>query len=64
MTASVRALEGPVLNFRQRFWRPAWDGIDTNNPSSTRHLPAILSGFRFHEGRHTHATLLTEDGIS
>ena len=26
-------------------------------------MPAILSGFRFHEGRHTHATWLTEDGI-
>lgn len=51
-------------NFRQRFWRPAWDGIDASNPSSTRHVPAILSGFRFHEGRHTHATWLTEDGIS
>ena len=34
------------------------------NPSSTRHTPAILAGFRFHEGRHTHATWLTEDGIS
>jgi integrase len=51
-------------NFRQRFWRPAWDGLDAENPSSTRHVPAILPGFRFHEGRHTHATWLTEDGIS
>ncbi|WUK77201.1 tyrosine-type recombinase/integrase [Kribbella sp. NBC_00359] len=51
-------------NFRQRFWRPAWDGVDSDKPLSTRHTPAILSGFRFHEGRHTHATWLTEDGIS
>lgn len=51
-------------NFRQRFWRPAWDGVDTDNPSSSRHVPAILPGFTFHEGRHTHATWLTEDGIS
>ncbi|MFG1819818.1 tyrosine-type recombinase/integrase [Kribbella sp. NPDC049174] len=51
-------------NFRQRFWRPAWDGVDADKPYSERHVPAILSGFRFHEGRHTHATWLTEDGIS
>ncbi|WP_272949007.1 tyrosine-type recombinase/integrase [Kribbella soli] len=50
-------------NFRQRFWRPAWDGADPSNPTSVRHVPAILSGFRFHERRHTHATWLTEDGI-
>jgi hypothetical protein len=50
-------------NFRQRFWRPAWDGVDVDKPSSERHVPAILPGFRFHEGRHTHATWLTEDGI-
>ncbi|WP_350277649.1 tyrosine-type recombinase/integrase [Kribbella sp. HUAS MG21] len=49
-------------NFRQRFWRPAWDGVDPSNPTSERHMPAILSGFRFHAGRHTHATWLTEDG--
>lgn len=50
-------------NFRQRFWRPAWDGVDPSNPTSEHHMPAILPGFRFHEGRHTHATWLTEDGI-
>ncbi|WP_202869660.1 tyrosine-type recombinase/integrase [Kribbella caucasensis] len=50
-------------NFRQRFWRPAWDGVDADKPSSKRYVPAIMSGFRFHEGRHTHATWLTEDGI-
>jgi integrase len=51
-------------NFRQRFWRPAWDGVDADNPSSERHVPAILPGFTFHEGRHTHATWMTEDGIA
>jgi hypothetical protein len=50
-------------NFRQRFWRPAWDGVDVDKPTSKKHLPPILPGFRFHEGRHTHAPWLTEDGI-
>jgi hypothetical protein len=43
-------------NFRQRLWRPAWDEVDVDNPSSKRHRPAVLSGFTFHEGMHTHAT--------
>lgn len=48
-------------NFRQRYWRPAWDGVHTDTPD---HLPAILPWLTFHEGRHTHATWLTEDGIA
>jgi hypothetical protein len=50
-------------NFRQRYWRPAWDGIDTGLPGSPDHQPAILPWFTFHEGRHTHSTWLAEDGI-
>ncbi|MCR6489221.1 integrase [Amycolatopsis sp. OK19-0408] len=47
-------------NFRIRFWRPAWDG-DESGAGERR--PPILPTFTFHEGRHTHATWLTEDGI-
>lgn len=25
-------------NFRQRFWRPAWDGVDADNSASKRHV--------------------------
>lgn len=50
-------------NFRQPFWRPAWDGVDADSPSSKGHVPAIVPGFTFHEGRHAHATWLTGDGI-
>lgn len=50
-------------NFRQRFWRPAWDGINPENPAAPDHQPPILPWFTFHEGRHTHATWLTEDGV-
>ncbi|WP_051796309.1 site-specific integrase [Kibdelosporangium aridum] len=50
-------------NFRQRFWRPAWDGINPDDPAADDHVPAILLWFTFHEGRHTQATWLTEDGI-
>ncbi|WP_193441143.1 integrase [Actinosynnema sp. ALI-1.44] len=50
-------------NFRQRYWRPAWDGANTDNPEANDHVPAILPWFTFHEGRHTHATWLTEDGV-
>jgi integrase len=50
-------------NFRQRYWRPAWDGIDAENPSSPKHEAAILPWFTFHEGRHTHSTWMIEDGI-
>lgn len=50
-------------NFRQRYWRPTWDGVHPDNPCADDHMPAILPWFTFHEGRHTHATWLTEDGI-
>jgi integrase len=50
-------------NFRQRYWRPAWDGLHADDPTAEDHEPAILPWFTFHEGRHTHATWLTEDGI-
>ncbi|MEV4648358.1 tyrosine-type recombinase/integrase [Saccharopolyspora sp. NPDC049357] len=50
-------------NFRQRCWRPAWDGVRPDEPRHSRHAPAILSDFSFHEGRHSHNTWLTEDGV-
>ncbi|GAA3012484.1 tyrosine-type recombinase/integrase [Actinokineospora diospyrosa] len=50
-------------NFRQRFWRPAWDGKNPEAPAAADHVPAILPWFTFHEGRHSHATWLTEDGV-
>ncbi len=50
-------------NFRQRYWRPAWDGINADNLCADDHIPAIQPWFTFHEGRHTHATWLTEDGV-
>lgn len=49
-------------NFARRFWRPAWDG-DPDNPDPRKRIPPILTGFTFHEGRHTHRTWLAEDGI-
>ncbi|MFI9388967.1 integrase [Kutzneria sp. NPDC052558] len=51
-------------NFRQRYWRPAWDGVKPDRPEDPRHVPAILPWFTFHEGRHSHSTWLTEDGIA
>jgi integrase len=50
-------------NFRQRYWRRAWDGVDVDFPTSPDHQPEILPWFTFHEGRHTHSTWLIEDGI-
>lgn len=50
-------------NFRQRHWRPAWDGIEPDDPRAQDHAPAILSGFSFHEGRHSHNTWMIEDGV-
>jgi integrase len=50
-------------NFRQRYWRPAWDGYKSDNPGADDHIPPILPWFTFHEGRHTHSTWLTEDGV-
>lgn len=45
-------------NFRNRYWRPVWDGTESREV-----LPPIVPGLTFHEGRHSHATWLTEDGI-
>jgi integrase len=50
-------------NFRIRYWRPVWDGVDIDDPGSRERRPAILPTFTFHEGRHTHSTWLAEDGI-
>lgn len=47
--------------FRKRFWRPAWDG-KPSHPETWMRRP-ILAGFTFHEGRHTHRTLLAQEGI-
>ena len=49
-------------NFRQRFWRPAWDGIPGDGADGSRY-PPILEWFTFHEGRHTHSTWMIEDGV-
>jgi integrase len=43
-------------NFRQRYWRPAWDEQRPGGPGHENHLPVVLPWFTFHEGRHTHAT--------
>jgi hypothetical protein len=50
-------------NFRERYWRPAWDGVRPDDPAAVDHVPAILPWFTFHEGRHSHSTWLVEDGI-
>ncbi|WP_331281572.1 integrase [Saccharothrix sp. NRRL B-16314] len=50
-------------NFRQRFWRPAWDGRKPEQPNARDHTPAILPWITFQEGRHTHATWMVEDGV-
>jgi integrase len=50
-------------NFRQRYWRPAWDGVEPDRPDAAGHIPAILPWFTFHEGRHTQATWLIEGGV-
>ena len=42
-------------NFRIRFWRPAWDGIDLDESGAGERRPPILPTFTFHEGRYTHA---------
>jgi integrase len=57
---------GAVLrrgNVTRRFWRPAWDG-DPDNTDPQKRIPPVLAGFTFHEGRHTHRTWLSDDGIS
>lgn len=58
--------EGALLrrtNFRERFWRPAWDGRKPDQPGAVDHVPAILPWFTFREARHTHATWMIEDGV-
>jgi integrase len=50
-------------NFRQRYWRPAWDGQNMDDPCADDHVPPILPWFTFNEGRHTHSTWLAEDGV-
>jgi integrase len=58
--------EGRALrrsNFRQRYWRPVWDGIEPDRPNDPTHVPALLPWFTFNEGRHTHSTWLAEDNI-
>nr|AGS49655.1 hypothetical protein [uncultured bacterium esnapd13] len=50
-------------NFRQRYWWPAWDGQDMDNPCADDHVPPSLPWFTFNEGRHTHSTWLAEDGV-
>ncbi|MCK2243661.1 MULTISPECIES: site-specific integrase [unclassified Crossiella] len=50
-------------NFRQRYWRPAFDGARPDTPGHPEHRPAILRWFTFHETRHSHTTLLTEAGV-
>ena len=57
---------GAVLrrgNLTRRFWRPAWDG-DSDDTDPQKQIPPVLAGFTFHEGRHTHRTWLSDDGIS
>jgi integrase len=54
---------GRRSNFRQRHWRPVWDGTKPDKPYDADHMPPILPWFTFHEGRHTHSTWLIEDGI-
>jgi hypothetical protein len=49
--------------FRQRYWRPAWDGVKPDDPYAEDHMPPILRWFTFHEGRHTQATWLVADGV-
>ncbi|MGC7097676.1 integrase [Amycolatopsis lurida] len=50
-------------NFRNRHWRPVWDGTESSEYGDRQVAPAILPEFTFHEGRHSHATWLIEDGI-
>lgn len=44
-------------NFTRRFWRPVWDGDPADGTGP------ILTGFTFHEGRHSHRAWLSDDGI-
>ncbi|WP_233611821.1 hypothetical protein [Amycolatopsis sp. WAC 01376] len=49
-------------NFRNRYWRPVWDGSDAEHTRSAEVMQPILPTFTFHEGRHSHSTWLAEDG--
>jgi integrase len=44
--------------FIERIWRPACDGHPTHS------WKPIITGFRFHDLRHTHRTWMDEDGIA
>jgi integrase len=44
--------------FIERVWRPACDGYPANGREP------IITGFRFHDLRHTHRTWMDEDGIA
>lgn len=49
-------------NFRQRFWRPAWDGDSSSELQWLR--PALAEGMTFTDaGRRSHRTGLAEDNI-
>lgn len=49
-------------NFRQRFWRPAWDGMPVSELSWLR--GPLLAGITFNEaGRHTQRTWLAEENV-
>lgn len=50
-------------NFRNRYWRPVWDGSEAEGSRSAVVVPPILPTLTFHEGRHSHNTWLAEDGI-
>jgi hypothetical protein len=67
--ADERVFLGPAggilrrSNFTRRYWRPAWDS-DLHNPDRAKSVPAILTGFTFHGGRHTQRTWLADVGIA
>lgn len=46
-------------HFIRRYWRPSWDG-DPDNPDPQKRTSPILTGFTFHDGRHTQRTWLSE----
>lgn len=49
-------------NFRQRFWRPAWDGASASGPQWLQ--GPLLRGITFNEaGRHTQRTWLADENI-
>jgi hypothetical protein len=42
---------------------PSLGRSEFRRPDAPDHQPALLAGFRFHEGRHSHTTWLAEDGV-